>query len=67
MPDIDTGKVSLGYDLPKNISFFIEDSGAVSGPFNATKDDDDWFLTTSTVLTPLIFQRTILRSLIKAY
>ncbi|HBQ4716395.1 hypothetical protein K6633_18445 [Escherichia ruysiae] len=53
MPDIDTGKVSLGYDLPKNISFFIEDSGAVSGPFNATKDDDDWFLTTSTGLTPL--------------
>ncbi|MBD8483342.1 hypothetical protein [Pseudomonas coleopterorum] len=53
MPDIDTGKVSLGYDLPKNISFFIEDLGAISGPFNATKDDDDWFLTTSTVLTPL--------------
>lgn len=53
MPDIDTGKVSLGYDLPKNISFFIEDSGTVSGPFNATKDDDDWFLTTSTGLTPL--------------
>lgn len=53
MPDIDTGKVSLGYDLPKNISFFIESEGAVSGPFNATKDDDDWFLTTSTVLTPL--------------
>lgn len=53
MPDIDTGKVSLGYDLPKNISFFIEDSGSVSGPFNATKDDNDWFLTTSTGLTPL--------------
>ncbi|WCH23253.1 hypothetical protein [Aeromonas salmonicida] len=53
MPDIDTGKVSLGYDLPKNTSFFIDDSGAISGPFNATKDDDDWFLTTSTVLTPL--------------
>lgn len=53
MPDIDTGKISLGYDLPKNISFFIEDSGSVSGPFNATKDEDDWFLTTLTVLTPL--------------
>jgi len=53
MPDIDTGKVSLGYDLPKNTSFFIEGSGAISGPFNATKDDNDWFLTTSTVLTPL--------------
>lgn len=53
MPDIDTGKVSLGYDLPKNISFFIEDAGSISGPFNATKDDDDWFLTTSTGLTPL--------------
>ncbi|AHX31490.1 AAA family ATPase [Aeromonas hydrophila] len=53
MPDVDTGKVSLGYDLPKNTSFFIDDSGFISGPFNATKDDDDWFLTTSTVLTPL--------------
>ncbi|HIE0659588.1 TPA: AAA family ATPase [Providencia rettgeri] len=53
MPDIDTGKVSLGYDLPKNISFFIEDLGKISGPFNATKDDDEWFLTTSTGLTPL--------------
>lgn len=53
MPDIDTGKVSLGYDLPRNILFFIEDGGTVNGPFLATKDEDDWFLTTSSGLTPL--------------
>ncbi|GAB3371835.1 hypothetical protein [Azotobacter armeniacus] len=53
MPDIDTGKVSLGYDLPRNILFFIEDGGAVNGPFLATKDEDGWFLTPSTGLTPL--------------
>jgi DNA polymerase III delta prime subunit len=53
MPDIDTGKVSLGYDLPRNILFFIEDGGKVNGPFLATKDEDDWFLTPSTGLTPL--------------
>jgi len=53
MPDIDTGKVSLGYDLPRNILFFIENEGSVNGPFLATKDEDDWFLTPSTGLTPL--------------
>lgn len=53
MPDIDTGKVSFGYDIPRNILFFIEDSDAVNGPFLATKDEDDWFLTTSSGLTPL--------------
>ena len=53
MPDIDTGKVSFGYDIPRNILFFIEEGDAVNGPFLATKDEDDWFLTTSSGLTPL--------------
>lgn len=53
MPDIDTGKVSLGYDLPRNILFFIENDVTINGPFLATKDEDDWFLTTSSGLTPL--------------
>lgn len=53
MPDIATGYVDLGYDLPKNVSFFIEKDGSINGPFSATKDEEQWFLDPYKNATPL--------------
>jgi hypothetical protein len=54
MPDISTGQVENGSDIPaSNSPFFILNNNIVSGPFLATKEDEYWLLTPTTGISPL--------------
>jgi DNA polymerase III delta prime subunit len=54
MPDISTGQVENGFDIPaSNSPFFILNNNTVSGPFLAAKEDEYWLLTPATGVSPL--------------